>query len=546
MQKIFYIYGITSEYIQKIFLGIALQQKRNSKNKLETIEEIEATNNQEQVKYAIKFIGEEKALELINNLIELEEEELVKEIIEDTNTKSSIDYSTPETQAELMDYVLEIKGEPHILDLYSGVGKIDNVILKNHKNVKIDGYEIQETSIQMANLKKYALNNNNINYYKKDLFIENINKKYDYAIADIPFINRYDKRVQTSLEKIAKTLELDLTNRISTTWITVIKILGALEEDGRAVLTTMKGSLFNTLDREVRKKVIEKGYIEAIIDLPQKLLPYTNTENSLIVLNKSKNNKKIKFVDLKECTIMNGKSNIIDLEKAKKALKENAIKVDIDKIRENNFSLNFNIYSGKVKIENGVQLGKISEDIFRGYQITSSEVNEMLVENEEEMNYKILEISNINDDGEICSELKMINSKEKNLDRYLLRNGDIVISARGDKIKKCLINIPYDERIIANGSINVIRVDLNKIKPLYLKMFLDSEKGNITLNNIKSGVTIPSINIGELQKVLVPCPPMDEQLKITEKFEIKLEVIKSTAKRLEELKKELRNLADLI
>ena len=36
----------------------------------------------------------------------------------------------------------------------------------------------------------------------------------------------------------------------------------------------------------------------------------------------------------------------------------------------------------------------------------------MLVEKEEEMNYKILEISNINDEGEICSNLKMIKATE--------------------------------------------------------------------------------------------------------------------------------------
>ena len=140
----------------------------------------------------------------------------------------------------------------------------------------------------------------------------------------------------------------------------------------------------------------------------------------------------------------------------------------------------------------------------------------------------------------------MINSGEKNLDRYLLRDGDIVISARGDKIKKCLVNIGYDERIIANGSINVIRADQNRLNPLYLKTFLDSEKGNISLNNIKSGVTIPSINVGELQKMIVPCPSMEEQRKITDKIELKLEIIESTAKRLEELKKELKNIADLI
>ena len=39
---------------------------------------------------------------------------------------------------------------------------------------------------------------------------------------------------------------------------------------------------------------------------------------------------------------------------------------------------------------------------------------------------------------------------------------------------------------------------------------------------------------------------MEEQRKIVDKIEVKLEIIQSTVKRLEELKKELKNMADLI
>ena len=46
--------------------------------------------------------------------------------------------------------------------------------------------------------------------------------------------------------------------------------------------------------------------------------------------------------------------------------------------------------------------------------------------------------------------------------------------------------------------------------------------------------------------MLVPCPSMEEQRKIVDKIEVKLEIIESTTKRLEELKKELKNMANLI
>lgn len=536
--------GIMNEYTQIMILGAVLILKRKSKDKIESLKELDNLVNDE-MRHCVEYL-ENRAIMIINKLLENDEKDLVNEIISKPEARTAFDVRTPETEAELMDYLLNIKDGTDILDLYSGIGKIDEILTKNHKNIKIDGLEINDGALELAKLKMYAMKNDNVYYFKKDILIDNIEKKYQYAVADIPFISRYDKEVQKSLEKDCINLNIELSSRISITWITVIKILSSLKDNGKAIITTKKGSLFNTLDREIRKELIEKGYIEAIIDLPSKIVPYTNTEISLVVLNKSRKNKNIKFIDLKECSLMKGKINIIDLEKAKKIIANESIEVDFKKIRDNNFSLNYNTYTGNVEIENGKKLGEVSWDIFRGYQITSAEINQMLVENEKEMNYKILEISNINDEGVICSELKMINSGEKNLDRYLLRDGDIVISARGDKIKKCLVNIGYDERIIANGSINVIRADQNRLNPLYLKTFLDSEKGNISLNNIKSGVTIPSINVGELQKMIVPCPSMEEQRKITDKIELKLEIIESTAKRLEELKKELKNIADLI
>ena len=545
MLEVLFENGIVNEYTQKMILGVALILKRNSKDKIKSLKELNNLVNTE-VLTSVEYLGETRIVKIINELLRNEEKDLVNVIIKEAEVKSVFNMETPKTEAEIMDYLLNIKDGADILDLYSGEGKIEEVLLKNHKNIKVDGFELNDGALEIAKLKMYALKNDSVQYFKKDILLDNIEKKYQYAVADIPFISRFDKEVQKKLEKACIDLNIKLSGRISITWITIIKILSSLKSNGRAVITTMKGSLFNTLDREIRKELVESGYIEAIIDLPLKIVPYTNTEISLIVLNKSKSNKNIKFVDLKECSLMNGKINIIDLEKAKKIISNESIKVDLKKIRDNNYSLNYNVYIGNVKIENGIELGKISWDIFRGYQITSAEINKMLVENEEEMNYKILEISNINDEGVISSELIIFNSGERNLDRYLLRDGDIVISARGDKIKKCLMHIGYDERIIANGSINVIRVDQNRLNPLYLKTFFDSEKGNIALNNIKSGVTIPSINVGELQKMIVPCPSMEEQRKIVDKIEVKLEIIQSTAKRLEELKKELKSMADLI
>ena len=385
--------GIMNEYTQIEIMGIALKLKRNSKDEIKSLKELEGFN------YSFSFLGEERIISMINELLKYDEEDFINEINKESDNKNPFDLKTPKAEAELMDYLLDIDDGTEILDLYSGEGIIDKVFIKNHKDIKIDGFEINDSALELAKLKMYALKNDNVKFYKKDILIEEIYKKYNYAVADIPYISRFDKEVRKVLDEECKKLNIELSGRISITWITAIKILASLKENGRAVITTIKGSLFNTLDREVRKELIEKGFIEAIIDLPLKIVPYTNSEISLIVLSNARKNKKIKFVNLKDCSIMNGKINVIDVEKAKHKIENECLEVEFKRIVENNFSLNYNTYVGNVEIENGKELGTVSWEIFRGYQITSSEVNDMLVENVEDMNYKILEISNVSDDG---------------------------------------------------------------------------------------------------------------------------------------------------
>ena len=176
--------------------------------------------------------------------------------------------------------------------------------------------------------------------------------------------------------------------------------------------------------------------------------------------------------------------------------------------------------------------------MFRGYQASKEEMIKMKVQEPTEANYKILEIGNIDDYGEIASSLTLINSEKigKKLDRYLLKDGDIVITARGEKIKLAYIKLKENEKIIANGSINVIRTDKKKINPIYLKLFLDSPKGKQTLENIKIGrEKTPSLNTGALKRIDVPCPILEKQNEIAEKYE-KINV------KIDELKKQINDI----
>ena len=54
---------------------------------------------------------------------------------------------------------------------------IDEIFMKNHKNLKIDGYDVNNNLLEIAKTKMYLSNYENVKYYQKDVLIDNIEKK---------------------------------------------------------------------------------------------------------------------------------------------------------------------------------------------------------------------------------------------------------------------------------------------------------------------------------------------------------------------------------
>ena len=171
----------------------------------------------------------------------------------------------------------------------------------------------------------------------------------------------------------------------------------------------------------------------------------------------------------------------------------------------------------------------------------------MYTTDEKEANYKILEVSNIDNLGNIDNNLKLINSGKKDLTKHLLQNDDIVLSAKGSNNKIAIIeNINDDEKIIPSGSLIVIRVNKNKIIPMYLKAFLESETGQMILNSVKTGIAIPSIIPSSLMKIVVKCPSIQEQEEFVDRYIMKYELYKVTERKMNKYLKDLKALIDQI
>lgn len=505
-------------------------------------EEIQSKENDDDLWTFRYFIEQSLAI------AKFSESEIIEEIIRPLEDYMIDDYNDAgyhinEDISKLMVQVLNIEKNAQIAiwDLeckmggFNNNGILESQVILQIQNSNIDAYYTGNKKLNRE-IREYAVNHENKNI-AKNLYKENIDKSYDYIIVNPEIIERTSKYDNFKVEQpIVNELGLsNITNTVSISFWMATKMLDALNKTGKGIVAFSLASLSNISEREFRKQLIDKNCIEKVIKVGNYLL---------VIFNKSKKEENVNFIDLSDCILsktynysINARTSL-DMKKVVQNCKNNFISVTKEKVEENGYSLNPAIYMKKIRLENAIKLDSVLEGMFRGYQASKIEMNKMRVKELEEANYKMLEIGNINDDGEIASTLTLIDSKkiERNFDRYLLKDGDIVITARGEKIKLAYITLKENEKIIANGTINVIRVDKTKINPRYLKMFLDSPKGKQTLENIKIGrEKTPSLNTGDLKKIEIPCPSKEEQDLIANQYE-------KIKENIDKLKRELNDI----
>lgn len=162
--------------------------------------------------------------------------------------------------------------------------------------------------------------------------------------------------------------------------------------------------------------------------------------------------------------------------------------------------------------------------VLSGYQYTSKSLKEM----EPGIgNVDIVKITNIIE-GEIeYASLASTDIDEERIEKYLLKENDILISSKGTAIKLALVTNLGDRKVIPHNNLMVIRVNSEEVLPAYLCCFLNSESGRLILNSLQTGSIIINITKSNLLELIVPVIDMDTQETIVNHYNIlKNEIIK--------------------
>ena len=219
--------------------------------------------------------------------------------------------------------------------------------------------------------------------------------------------------------------------------------------------------------------------------------------------------------------------------------------VSNDKVANNNYSLYVQNYMEieNIEVKNPKKLNDVCKEIYRGYQVSSNEINQYSINFDGSEEYQIVNITNIND-GVIDSNLTKIYLDTDKLNKYVLHNKDLLVTSKGTISKFAVVELKKDEKLVPSGNFTILRLDKNIINPYYLKIFFESNKGKSIINSIKSGGVLPAINLSQLKTINIPVPPLEEQIKVVNRYLAKTDVIKIVKDKLRKLEERLTDIAN--
>lgn len=204
---------------------------------------------------------------------------------------------------------------------------------------------------------------------------ENPSKKitFDAIVANPPFSLRWDPKEETA--KDFRFNGFGLAPKSAADFAFLLHGLNYLNENGTMAIILPHGVLFRGGKEEViRKELIKKDYIDAIIGLPANLFYSTGIPVCIIVLKKCRKNDKILFINASSDEhYEKGKRQnhlrpkdvdaIIDAYKSRQTISRYSREVSLSEIKENGYNLNITRYVNLSKDEEKVDLLSVHKQL---------------------------------------------------------------------------------------------------------------------------------------------------------------------------------------
>lgn len=341
----------------------------------------------------------------------------------------------------------------------------------------------------------------------------------EYYGGDIPFVSPADlnEGILSETKTYLTSSGADQVYRVpkNTVLVSCIGNLGKLAITAKEVCFNQQ---INGLIFDEQKIFPKYGFYFAQTIKPQ--LEKASSSTTLPIVNKSRfSDLEIKYPPLAEQRRI---VSILDQADELRQKRQQAIE-KLDQLLQATF---IDMFGDPVSNPKGWRsdknLGDVTDivsGITKGRKITGKSLREI----------PYLAVSNVQDKYLNLSIIKTIEASDDEIERYRLKQGDLLLTEGGDPDKLgrgTLWNNEVDECIHQNHVFRV-RLTSKEFTPNYLNWIVGSEYGKrYFLKSAKQTTGIASINMGQLKKLPLLTPPLDLQIQFDERC-IKIHQIKN-------------------
>lgn len=448
-----------------------------------------------------------------------------------------------------------------VMDIGCGQGVFLTETAIREKSTELHGIELCKDDSIVAQMKMLLLGQDTNLIRCEDVFDIDFRNpelpQYDAVFCHMPIKQRLESKQLLSCglfdEKTAKRVSVH-----SSEWAYIRAMRKMLKKGGKGIAFIRASLLYLESEKEFRKELLESGTLEGVVLLPVGLLLNTGIQIAMLVL--SENNDRVKMVNaasyyekIKFRNVLTNteRDRILDLYFNGGANLEDEIhsddytEVPPETIADNAYSFDPMRYvlDEKISFTNARKLSEGTRDIFRGAQITSDKQKEMSNLCGKVSNAYLLNLANISN-GYMDEELVEVHiDKIEKYKKYMLQDGDVIISARGTRISTAVAKNIKDRNIIVTGNLIVVRCN-DTLEPYYLKAFFDSDDGNLCLSVAQTGSTIFAINPKQLCELQYDSIDMEKQRRIAEKEESLIAELQASIDRIETLRRNIAGVYD--
>ena len=316
----------------------------------------------------LNAIGSLKLGDYYNNNIDLfgDAYEYLMTMYASTAGKSGGEFFTPQEVGELLARIV-IQDKTSINKVYDPACGSGGLLLKFAKilgkeNVKqgFYGQEINLTTYNLARINMFLHNINYNNFYiaRGDTLTHPEHWDYepfDAIVSNPPYSIKWAGKSNPILindERFAPAGVLAPESKADLAF--TMHMLSWLSPKGTAAIVEFPGVLYRGgAEQKIRKYMIDKNFVDTVIQLPSDLFFGTSIATCILVLKKNKTDNNILFVDASEEFVRNTNKNklsdenienIVNLLKNRVSVENKAFLATYDEIKYNDYNISVNSY----------------------------------------------------------------------------------------------------------------------------------------------------------------------------------------------------------